>query len=308
MEATTRQTPLDRSIAEAAAAQHGIVGIEQLRALGLTTSGVSKRVAAGRLHPVHRGVYAVGHPILGAEGRWCAAVMACGPRAALSHRSAAAHLGIRSDARRTTEVTGPTGKGRGRKGIQVHRSRLAEADVTTIDGIPCTTVARTLLDLAEVVRRRELERAVDRAEILRVFDLREVEDVLVRAGGRRGAPVLRSVLAELDVGETLTRNRLEELFLAACAAAGVPRPRVNGWIPLEPIGFEADFLWEEQRLIVETDGRATHGTRRAFEEDRERDRRLLLAGWRVARFTWRDVSRNPEAVGAEIAALLASRT
>ena len=203
-------------------------------------------------------------------------------------------------------MTSPTRRGRGFAGIEVHSgATLRPCDVEKVDGIPCTTVARTLLDLADVVSARQLERACEQADRLRVFDLRAVNEQLARANGRRGAAVLRAVLAEQLRTPTMTRNKLEEFFFGLCRAAGVSQPRVNQWIAVEPIGYEADFLWPEQGLIIEVDGRDEHTTWRAFEHDRLRDQRLTLAGYRVVRFTWRQVTEQPEATIATLRGLLA---
>jgi very-short-patch-repair endonuclease len=177
--------------------------------------------------------------------------------------------------------------------------------VTTIDGIPCTTVARTLVDLGDVVSRRVVERAMDQAEVLRVFDLRAVSEVLARAGRRRGAGTLRTVLEHYE-GPTLTRRQLEELFLTMCRKASLPSPAVNAWITTDDgVAYQADFLWRAERLVAETDGRDVHTTRRAFEHDRLRDQRLALAGFTVVRFTWRQVERDPRRVAGALQALLA---
>jgi predicted transcriptional regulator of viral defense system len=287
--------------------QHDVVALSQLLDAGVSASAARSRVASGKLHRVHSGVYAVGHPLLTREGRWMAAVLACGPRAALSHRSAASLWALRTNARNAIDVTVSARSGRAREGIDVHRSATLDvSDITKVDAIPCTTVARTLLDLAEVVNSRALERAIDQAEVRRVLDMRALDDVLARAGGRRGAAALRAVLSVIRLGTTLTRSELEECLLAICREAGLPRPEVNAWIPYpDGGGAEADFLWREQRLIVEVDGRDVHTTRRAFERDRRRDQRLMLAGWRVVRFTWRQIVEEPAAVSATIRRLLA---
>jgi very-short-patch-repair endonuclease/predicted transcriptional regulator of viral defense system len=287
--------------------QHGVVALAQLQLVGITASGVRSRVAAGRLTRIHRGVYSVGHGRLTRHARWMAAVLAYGPRAVLSHRSAAGLHGIRPENRSKTDVTLPSPSARPRAGIDVHRSAALEgADITTVDGIPCTPVARTLVDLAEVLDRRGVERALDQAEVLRVFDLGAVREALARAGGRHGAAVLRRVLAEYD-GPSLTDRELEERLFAICRAVGVRKPEVNQWIVLEDGAVKVDFLWGSERLVVETDGWASHRTRRAFETDRRRDRRLLLAGYEVVRFTWRDIVYEPDQVGLVIARLLAQR-
>jgi hypothetical protein len=304
-----KEPPRDVAIGRLAERQHGVVSLPQLKRLGLGTDAVGKRVAAGRLTRIHRGVYAVGHSRLTKRAYWMAAVLAYGAEARLSYRSAAALHGIRPDNRAKADVTVPSRSARSRPGIDVHASMtLTEADVTKIDGIPCTTLARTLLDLAEVVDERAVERAVNQADVLRIFDLRAVEDALSRASGRRGAPVLKRVLSEYE-GPTLTDRELEERFLALCRSASVPRPAVNEWITLDGgIAYKADFLWRAERLIVETDGWGSHGTRKAFENDRRRDRRLSVAGLTVVRFTWRDVDREPEEVTETLASLWEART
>lgn len=284
-------------MAELATAQHGVVALPQLRALGLSPSAVRSRVAAGGLHRVHRGVYAVGHPLLSLEGRWTAAVLACGPKAVLSHRSAAALWELRTSVRTPTDVTAPRDPRRACGQIHCHRARtLPRTDVTERRGVPCTTVPRTLLDLAETVDRRSLERACDQAEVLRLLDVRAVRDLLDRAHGRRGVPLLRTVLGKYDIGEGLTRSELEERFLAICARTRVPRPQVNAWLTVGGHAMQIDFLWSPQRLVVETDGYRFHSSRRAFESDRRRDQSLALAGWTVLRFTWRQVARDPHDV------------
>jgi Protein of unknown function (DUF559)/Transcriptional regulator, AbiEi antitoxin len=280
---------LDRAIARLAADQHGVVALRQLRALGLSGSGVRTRAARGALHRIHRGAYAVGHPTLTAKGRWAAAVLACGPGAALSHRSAAALWGIRATSRAAVEVTVPGQAGRGQAGIQAHRCSLDDAERTAIDGIPCTTLARTLLDLAEVIDRDSLEQACERAEGLELFDLSEVERVLTRAVGRQGAPLLRAAIPDSVADTAFTRSDLERRFLELSERAGLPRPLVNSWVALKGGGYEVDFLWPEHRLIVELDGWSTHGNRRAFRRDRRRDVDLEVEGYTVLRLTWEDV-------------------
>ena len=296
-------------IARLAERQHGVVSLTQLQLLGLSRSAVARRARAGRLTRLHRAVYAVGHGRLTKRGYWMAAVLAYGPKAKLSYRSAAAHQGIRPDNRAKIDVTVPSPSARPRPGIDVHRSTTLEAaDVTEIDSIPCTTLARTLLDLADVLPPRAIEKAIDQAEILRIFDLRAVEKALSRANGRRGAAVLRQVLGDY-AGPTLTERELEERFFALCRSAALPKPAVNEWITLGGgIAYKADFLWRAERLIVETDGWGSHGTRQAFENDRRRDRRLSVAGWTVVRFTWRDVEREPEEVTETLARLWEARS
>jgi Transcriptional regulator, AbiEi antitoxin/Protein of unknown function (DUF559) len=299
-------TPLELTIARFADAQHGVIALSQLLALGLSASAVRSRVAAGRLHRVHAGVYAVGRARLTRDGCYMAAVLACGEDSALSHRSSADKRELYRSDRSKVDVMSPRRTGRGRPGIDAHTSlTLLPCDIEVVDGIPCTTVARTLLDLAAVTPRRVVERAFDQAEVLRTLDAGQIENVLARAGGHRGATVLRAILAEHAPGSTLTRNDLEEAFLAICDEARLPRPEVNVWIGLAPTGYEADFLWRSAGLIAEADGGAPHDTSRAFVHDRRRDQRLMLAGFRVVRFPWQQVFDEPATVAATVAGLLA---
>jgi hypothetical protein len=277
---------------------------------GLTSSAMRSRVARGALHSVHTDVVSVVLPrLLTRAGRFMAAVLACGPEAALSHRSAACHHGLCDDNRATIDVTSPTRRGQGIDAITAHSgATLLPRDVETIDGIPCTTLARTLLDFAEDATQRQLERAIDRAEILRVLDMRPINEVLQRANGRRGAATLPTVLSEMQFQSTTTRSELEELFLEICRTIDHPPDGVNVWIPFpDGGGAEADFVWRDQRLIVEVDGRDVHTTNHAFEHDRRRDQRLNLLGWRVVRFTWRQVELEPATVAATLAALHAAQ-
>jgi hypothetical protein len=279
--------------------------LDQLRGLGLSASSVRDRVGTGRLHRLYRGVYAVGHPIVSQKGRWMAAVRACGPGAVLSHRDAAALLDLRRNARARFEVTVPRRSRRSRPGIQIHRPRhLHPDDVTVIDEIPCTTVARTLIDLAEVVGSAEVERAIERAEKLQIFDLRAVQACINRAPSRRGARLVTSLLALYRPESAFTRSDLEKAFLAICDAAGIPRPSVNTWVEYDGTGGEIDFVWPDAKVAIEVDGWEDHGNRFAFERDRERDRRLRLDGWRVERFTWRQLFFDPEEVERTLRALL----
>jgi predicted transcriptional regulator of viral defense system len=190
--------PRDVQISRLAERQHGVISLHQLQFYGLSPRAVRDRVAAGRLTRIHRGVYAVGHGRLTLRGHWMAAVLAYGPTVVLSHRSAAALHGIRRTNPAQRRVTLPSPSARPRPGIDVHRSTTLEPkDITTVGGIPCTTLARTLLDLAEVVDRRGVKRAIDQAEVLRIFDLRAIDDILSRTAGRRGAAALSRVLEEL---------------------------------------------------------------------------------------------------------------
>jgi hypothetical protein len=287
-----------------AAEQDLVFALGQLNALGLSTRAISHRVASGRLHRVHRAVYAlVPARVLTVRGRYRAAALACGPRAALSHRSAADLHGLRSCQRRTVEILVPGTASRCHSGLQVHRAlRLVPTDITAVAGVPVTTVARTLLDLAAVVPRRALERAFDQAEILRVFDLNALRDQIDRNPGHPGSGKLRSTLAGHTAGDDVTESELEELFRAIVDPAGLPRPEVNA--PVDPGDggnlIRPDAVWRDAKLAVELDGAKWHLTRKAFESDHDRDLRLKAAGWDVIRLTWRQLHDKP----AQVTALL----
>lgn len=304
------QAHFDAALVRLAAEQHAVFALDQLRALGLSASSIHKRAKTNRLHRIHRGVYSlVPPPLLGRHGRWMAAVLACGPGAVLSHRSAAALLGLRATGRALIDVTIPGRGTRRHQGLDIHRSTtLSGDDTTTADHIPCTTVARTQLDLAGVIDRRGVEKAFDQAEILDVFDLRALEDQLGRNASRPAAARIRAVMAEHHAGQTVTRHELEERFLALCRSAGILQPEVNAWLAL-PDGeppIQVDFLWRAQRVALETDGFRFHRTQRAFERDRRRDQRLTVAAWRPVRATWRQVIDGPGPLAALLLKLLES--
>jgi very-short-patch-repair endonuclease len=273
------------AVAELARRQWGVVSLAQLRASGLTYEAVRSRMRAGRLHRLHQGVYAVGHTVLKREGRWLAAVLACGEGAVLSHRGAAAHWGLLQSEATRTDVTAPRRRAGDAK-IHLHRARsLIARDTTTRQGIPITSVARTLLDLAATVRADRLERALAQAQHLELYDHRAIEDVLARANGHRGASALEEATA-LD--PKLTASDWEIRLLKLVRAAGLPEPQVN--FPLDAPDYgecKPDFHWPSHQLIVETDGWQSHKTRAAFERDRAKDAALTAAGYRVVRFTWR---------------------
>ena len=292
-------------LAALATAQHGVVARRQLLSRGFTRNEIQRMLANRRLLAVHRGVYAVGHLALSQRGRWMAAVLACGPGALLSHRSAAALWGLRQSAIAYVEVIAPTERGP-IDGVRPRLCRLLQPrDRATVDGIPCTSIALTLLNLAAVLPRRGVERACDEAEVQQLFDLAAVEDVLARFRGARGSATLRGVLEDHAIGTTLTREALEELALALFARHGVPTPAVNATV-FTPSGipYEVDFLWRRERLVLETDGLRFHSTRRQIERDRRKEAELVRAGYRVVRMTWRQIEREPGTVALTLNAAL----
>ena len=297
----------DRWIAAIAGARHGVIGRAQLLRGALTAREIDHRVATGKLHVIHAGVYSVGHPLLSQEGRWMAAVLAAGEEGVLSHRSAGAVWGICADDPVATETTSP-GRHDRRAGLRPHRGTPADDETTLHRGIPVTTIDRTLIDLAAVLPFHRLARAVDQAEILGVLDLRSLTRLMLRHRGRRGIARLRLVLAQLaETGARMTRSELEDRFLHFLDVAGIRKPETNLNVEIDGRWFEVDCFWREERVIVELDGYAVHGNRSAFETDRERLRILQAAGFDAVAVTWRQISRGADALERDLRRLLQRR-
>lgn len=294
----------DSEIGLLAERQYGVVTRTQLAALGLGEDAIDARLGRGRLHRLHRGVYAVGHPVVPSEGRWLAAVLRVGQGAVLSHGSAAELWRIRRGAvRGRIDVSAPRPT-RSPPGIRRRYLQLARGEATVRRRVPVTTLARTLLDIASETSPEGLEGAIREAEYLHRFRLGDLEDLLARHPGRRGTRTVETCLSRLGRGPRgRARSKLETRFAALLSRTDLPQPRLN--VPLELSGrkIEADCLWRQHRLIVELDGGEAHRTRVAFETDRERDRRLQAAGWRVIRVTWRQLE-HPAALLADLRRLL----
>jgi hypothetical protein len=276
----------DIRVADLAARQHGIVSRSQLAEMGLSSSAIRNRIALKRLHRVHHSVYAVGLP-LRRWARYMAAVLACGDDAVLSYRAAAALLELRHPSSGRVEVTVPADGSRRRRGIRVHTTRHA-IGTTVREGIPCTSPMRTLVDLATVLdHERQLKRVLERTLELDVFDRVGLEAELRNSGSRRGIAMLRRLLRDLPDQPPSTSSELERRLLELIKAAGLPYPVVNAHIGI----YQVDFHWPAYKLVVETDGKATHGHAIAFHRDRDRDLHLNATGWRVLRLTWRQVGK-----------------
>lgn len=270
-----------------------MIARRQLEHLGIDRFAIRRRVSRGTLHSLHEGwVYSVGSCPLSTAGRYLAAVMAVGSDARLSHRAGGDLWGLRPCSARL-EVTVPA-LNRQIPGIQVHRSRvLTPQDIAVKDGIPVTSVARTLLDLSAILSPSDLEAALDRAERLRIFDLYAVLEVLDRARGRKGAKALRHAIAAYRPSSQ--KSELERRFRALLGTApDIPRPFFNAVVNGESRTHEVDALWEPHRLVVQVDGYEFHRTRRDREHDAASDGDLELVGCRVLRFTWDDVTVNPD--------------
>lgn len=284
--------PPDAIVAELARRQHGVVSLEELRAAGLSRDAIRHRVARGQLTRLHSGVYLVG-PLTDPLTEPFAAVLACGPTAVLSHRAAAHLHGLTKERLGPIHATVSAGRPRP-KGVVVHRSPVAPDERCERDAIPLTTIERTLVDIAGQASRRELERLVEQAVVLRLTS----EEALAEAAAEhRRAARLRSVLDTLT-SPSLTRSEAESRLLELVRQANLPAPVTNTRIGR----WEVDAYWPRQRLVVEVDGYAFHSNRRAFERDRLKDGELLLRGLRVLRITWRQLASEPHAVVATLAA------
>jgi very-short-patch-repair endonuclease len=293
------RTPPDLPLADLAARQHGIATAGQLHGLGITDDDIAYRVRTGRLHPIHRGVYAVGHRHLTQNALFVAAVLAIGPGAALSHASAAVLYEVRRAIAGPIDVT-VARRLKPRRGIRIHSGRcLPRSDVVVREGIPVTTPARTLLDLADVLDRRSLERAVHEAEVQRLVTHDRLREQIARSPGRRATTVLAAILAE---GPAPTRSELEDRALELFKQADLPRPRTN----VQVLGIEVDFLFPAARLIVEVDGDRYHGTAFARRTDAAKQARLEAAGYRVLRLTWEQVTQRPQQTVARLRRALAT--
>jgi very-short-patch-repair endonuclease len=232
-----------------------------------------------------------------------AAVLSAGPDAALSHRSAAALWGLVPLSSIAIEVT-RSRRSRSRPGLRAHCSAIGPDEIVRVDGIPVTSMPRTLFDLAAIMSRDRLEAAFNEVEVRRLTDKLSVIDLLERYPGRPGSTVLRAILADEKKALGVTRKELEKRFAEVLAGTDLPRPRRNADIAVAGRFFEVDCLWGAQRLIVELDGGFVHRTWQTSERDRERDRLLLADGWRVVRITWRQLRDDAPAVLADLRRLL----
>lgn len=294
---------VDEAIARVAGAQHGVVSRAQLRRLGIGRRAIEHRIVCGRLRPLYRGVYAVGHSALTQAGRWMAAVLASGSGAVLSHHAAGANWALRVAAK-GPEVTAPVQ--RRRAGITIHVTSLAFDEVTVHRGLPTTTVARTLFDLAGVLSPHAFERALDEAEYLRLAGPLSLADLVLRHPRRPGAVTIHRLLADRRLGGDVSPDVFESTFLAFLDEQEIPRPVRKPALRIGGRAIEPDGAWPAARLIVELDGAAAHMTWSRHEGDRARDGALHVAGWTVVRVTWRQLHHDRPALAADLRALLAS--
>ena len=292
------------ALARVARRQHGVVSLSQLTDLGFTVDGVGQLARVGRLHRIHQGVYALGPAVLSPPGNRMAVVLACGPGSLLAVRSAGYHLALVANSSSVIDVMTP--RQVRRRGIRAHAlPALTASDRIVRDGIPCTSAARTLLDLA-ATGPAVVGPALEQAEALGEFDLRPLNDVLERNAGHRGARRLREALGAMTVPGPRFRSEFERRFRPICRSAGMGEPLINAVVPLTDGPLEVDFFWPELRLVVECDGYEFHRSRRDFREDRRRDRRLAAAGIHCLRYVWEDLD-DPARIERELRAIRARR-
>jgi predicted transcriptional regulator of viral defense system len=282
-------------LARLAASQSGVVSAAQLHDHGLRRAAISRWVAAGRIHRIHRHVYALGHTALSIDGRLRAALLYAGIGAVLSHTTAAWAWQLIASEPKTIHVTVP-GRRRSLPGVRIHHSR--HVDATDCRGFQVSSVARTVVDMAGMLSARQLRRALAEADYRGLLDLGEVSEALHR--GREGSRVLRQALANHLPKLAETLSVLEERFLELCESASLPMPEVNARVGCMRI----DALWRDQQLAVELDGAAAHGRWPAIQRDRERELALRAAGFQVVRYTWDQVTGQPDGVIADLRRLL----
>jgi predicted transcriptional regulator of viral defense system/very-short-patch-repair endonuclease len=296
---------VDVELAELARRQHAVVNRRQLLRMGLGRRAIERRLEAGRLHRLHDGVYAVGHRLIPRDGWLMAAVLASGPEAVLSHRSAAALWGLRGYPEGAVHVTVPR-KSTSSKQIRRHVSRVPGDERAAREGIPVTTVPRTIFDLAATEDVDAVISMLREAEYLRRWDRLSLWDLVERYPGRRGVRKVRFALERLKKEPPgRKRSKLEERFAPFLRRHRLPLPRFNDWILLEPKRYQVDCHWPGTGQVVELDGWEGHNTRSAFREDRARDRRLRVAGYTVTHITWNQLDDEPLAIAADLRALLA---
>jgi very-short-patch-repair endonuclease len=296
--------PPDRRVAAMAALQHGVVSREQLLEVGLGSGAIQHRLETGRLFAVHAGVYAVGHTRLTKHGNWMAAALAGGERGLLSHWSAAQLWGLVEGRHRPIHVIVHRNSAGKRSGIHMHRTRsLHPEDRALHSRIPTTSVARTLLDVADRAHWQQMRKLFEDAQRARLLDVPALERLLERTRGRRGKRPLGRLLAEHLRLPPDTKRELEAAFARFICDRDIPEPSYNVLVGDHLV----DAYWPAHDLVVELDSRAWHDTWQAHERDTRRDGELLLLGVRVLRVTWRRLEDEPDALERTLRELLSLR-
>ena len=275
----------------------------QLLGEGFTRHLVQDRITSGHLNRIHRGIYAVGHGKLTLKGVWMAAVLAGGPEALLSHRAALALWDLQRRDSGAIDVTVPGSvRRRSPRGVRLHRSELVEVYADEVDGIPVTSLAWTVFDLAAITNQREVRLVLEALERRRIYIGRELDELLERTPNRKGGKTLRQAIADLTGPAPWHQSVLEEAFHELIRGSDIPDYEANVLVEGELV----DALWRAERVIVELDGFAFHKSRAQFEADRRRDAKLQVAGYRILRVTQQRLQNEPEAVLAELRALLSA--
>lgn len=305
--ATKTPTDCSQRLMDLAGKQHGVVSRTQLRRLGMSDSAIAHALRVGRLHRVFRGTFGL-TPQIGRRGRLSAAVLACGKGMVISHRSAGALLGLLNDGPAVIDVIPPQERGREIDGIRFHRVRAPRREETgTVDGIPCTSPARTLVDLAGSVGDWTLRSCFERAALRKILDIPAIKASM--DPGRRGNKSLRALVdgwrrAAPAARKGKLKSPLEAKVLPLVLRRGLPIPLLNAPVEIANGRIEVDLLWPDHRLVVEADSRDFHGTEVAFERDRWRDRELFRVGYSTLRITHQQAEREAAAVADAIAARL----
>jgi len=301
---TKSRTDRTQRVAELAESQRGLVARDQLRALGMSDNAIAHAIRTNQLHRIFHGVYALGRARIDERGRHLAAALACGNGGVISHRSAGALLGLLDKGPVVIDVIAPPAHGRGIDGIRLHRVRPPRRNERgTVDGIPCTSPARTLVDLAGTVGDRTLRSCFERAAQRQILDIPAIEASM--DPGRRGMKSLRTLANEWRRAAPLAKkgrlkSPLEAKVLPLLLSRALPPPLLNAPVQIAKGRIEVDFLWPDHRFVVEADSRAFHATHVAFERDRWRDRELLNAGYTTYRVTHLEAEKEAPAVADTI--------
>ena len=281
-----------------------MITADELCGLGLSLGEIRGRVERGELHRHYQGVFSIGVRRLTQRGMWLAAVRAMGEGALLSHEPALALAGVRRSSKARIDVTVPNRR-RPRPGLVVHQAVVPDDERSEIDGIPCTTVARAILDCAPRHSTDSLKRMINQADVMHVHDRVPLIELLTRYPRRPGAPKLRSIFAQRGLGNGITKRELEAAFQVFLGEGRYPPGEANQYVQLlDGTWIEVDYVWRTQRVIVELDSREFHLNAEAFERDRERDLALAAAGWTVVRITWRRLHSDRAKLATELRAVL----
>ncbi len=295
-------------VAALAERQHGVVSREQLRGIGMGEGAIDHAIASGRLFPLFRGTFGVGHSQVGPQGRMFAATLACGPATVVSHGSAALLLGLWETGPQAIHVIAPKQMGRKIPGIRTHYvPPPLGKEVVVQENIPCTSPARVIVDLAGSVGNPSLRRTIEQAAVLQLLDVPEI-DAILAGSRRRGSASLRSILEDWRrYSRMRLRSRMEAKLLPLLSQRDLPIPECNEMLEVGGQSFEIDFLWRRQRLVVEADGGQFHDHPLAEVRDLDRNRTLIAGGFRVLRLRWEELNDRPDATLARVERLLSLR-